>query len=57
MGQALQNYNYISGEVSEEWKCNLMLEMIDYMYGLHQCGSGNEVVKQCMPYHTCQAFT
>ena len=39
--------NVIDGE---EWKCNLVLEMIDCVYGLKYCGLSNEEAKDCMYY-------
>ncbi len=37
---------------NEKWKCNIILEMLDCLYGLSDCGLSIDEVRQCL---TCAA--
>ncbi len=35
---------------NEKWKCNIILEMLDCLYGLSDCGLSIDEARQCLPY-------
>ncbi len=41
--------NTKSNNISEEkWKYNIILEMLDYLYGLSDCGLSIDEARQCL---------
>ncbi len=34
----------------EKWKCNIILEMLDCLYGLSDCGLSIDGARQCLTY-------
>ncbi len=35
---------------NEKWKCNIILEILDCLYGLSKCGFSIDEAKQCLTY-------
>ncbi len=35
---------------NEKWKCNIILEMLDCLYSLSDCGLSIDEVRQCLTY-------
>ncbi len=35
---------------NEKWKCNIILEMLDRLYGLSDCGLSIDEARQCLTY-------
>ncbi len=35
---------------NEKWKCNIILEMLDCLYGLSDCGLSIDEARQCLTY-------
>ncbi len=35
---------------NEKWKCNIILEMLDCLYGLSDCGLIIDEARQCLTY-------
>ncbi len=35
---------------NEKWKCNIILEMLDCLYGLSDCRLSIDEVRQCLTY-------
>ncbi len=35
---------------NQKWKCNIILEMLDCLYGLSDCGLSIDEARQCLTY-------
>ncbi len=48
---SLNNSNTTSNNIgNENWKCNIILEMLDCLYGLSDCGFSIDEARQWLTY-------
>ncbi len=47
----MNNSNTTSNTIgNKKWKCNIILEMLDCLYGLSDCGFSIDEARQCLTY-------
>ncbi len=47
---ALMKKSKSNNIANEKWKCNIILEMLDCLYGLSDCGLSIDEATQCLTY-------
>ncbi len=45
-----KSYKTINNIGNEQWKCNIILEMLDCLYGLSDCDFSIDEARQCQTY-------